>query len=410
MAIGLLCTIVPSLGGVVALAAIKYKPRQWRQYLPLLVYCIFIAAYCFSPFQFSNRDLVRYIEMIEECGRLSFKEAIAYFNDILYVRTFLFWICGRIHMPHLAPAFTTGIIYAVMGYITCDIADEYDAGKNTFYVIMIQLLLIPFFSVVCNIRNVFSFSLISLAAYWDIYKKKRTLIVFILYLLGCFMHLSAIVLIVIRILCPAVKRFFGAFFVIPVLFGPFIKLVYRLREIIPSDNRLGATLVLIIVKANGYLLNDYSSYAVHASKSLTFRVTRVLTMFEILLFVVLIYYFLRVNDKHLKGNHNLYSFAALVAIVTLACNAFTIPNYWRFAAIFFVISGIVFIPAFKYFKEYPVFIQSVIIIIIIVAPSLIGMEIWQYRSLFSWSKWLVDCMTTNIFTLFYQFLKGFILA
>ena len=105
------------------------------------------------------------------------------------------------------------IVYGVAFYITCDVAEEYNAQSTIPAVIAIQGCMLPFFSIISNVRNVTAFSLIVLAVYLDTVKKKRNPVVLILYILPVFIHSSAIILVLLRIWfvawCKSKSNFFG---------------------------------------------------------------------------------------------------------------------------------------------------------------------------------------------------------
>ena len=174
--------IIVPLALIVAVLGIWKNPSRWRLFFPMLVYVLFVGAYCYIPGTNSNVDLVRYFPEVELYGEMSLSEAFSYADDVLYARDFLFWLCGHLHATHLVPAITTAAVYGVAGYISCDSAERCDAKRYIGGILLFQLMMLPYISIINNIRNVSGFSLIILAAYLDIVKQKKTIWVWLCYL------------------------------------------------------------------------------------------------------------------------------------------------------------------------------------------------------------------------------------
>ena len=100
----------PPICLLIAVAGLWVNQTKWRVFLPILCYVFFIGAYCYEPDWSSNVDLVRYLPEVELYGELSLKEALASNGDILFARDMLFWICGKLQVPHMVPALTTSAV------------------------------------------------------------------------------------------------------------------------------------------------------------------------------------------------------------------------------------------------------------------------------------------------------------
>lgn len=157
---------LPILTVVVFWFDICRDPKQWPKYIWLFLYPVFIFAYCIEP-SYSN-DLSRYFLQLERFENVSFREAFQISSDGLFVRDLLFWLIARTKNVHLLPAVTTSMLYAICMYITCDSARRMNKEKYIGVVMAFEVLIIPYFNIVCNIRNVTAFAFISLAAYRDL--------------------------------------------------------------------------------------------------------------------------------------------------------------------------------------------------------------------------------------------------
>lgn len=397
-------SLLPPIALLVAIIGLWRNPSQWRVYLPLYIYVIFIGAYCYVPMQGSNVDLVRYLPTIEEYGRLSLMEALGYSDDILFATDILFWICGHLRLPHLVPAFTTATVYAVSGYMTCDVAERYESNRYIGGILLFQFMMIPYISIINNIRNVFGLSVIILGVYLDLVKRKKNALIWFLYISGSLMHLSCFIIVVFRILSGLSKKFFEALLLIPAVFSSVIFLLYNNRSMFNFGGLFGSSVQRIIQKLYGYLINTTSEYAIAATTALSYVYNRWIMMVGVFLLLILLYYMIRYKRMLFKDNIYFYSFAGMIASLTLACNVFAIPNYWRFAAAMYVLSGTIFVPLLCNRKRLPVFIKTLLLVSLCLGPLGLFIHYWQNRS-YDFTEWAINSMLTNYLTIFYYIFK-----
>lgn len=379
--------------------------HKWRTYLPMFVYVLFIGAYCYTPMNGSNVDLVRYFPEIEAYGQLTLKEALTYNDDILFARDILFWICGKLQVPHLVPAITTATVYGVAGYITCDTAERYNYINHIGLILIVQFFMLPYFSIINNIRNVFGFSLIILAAYLDIIKKRKGIFIWFCYVAGGLMHLSCFVLVVFRVLCKLAEKMFEVLLFFPVVFSSIIFFIYNNRALISIGGSLGSSIQLIIRKLYIYLTNSSSAYALKVLDSRAYMANRLLMMAAVFLGLVLIYYGIRYNKSYFHDDKRFYVFSGMIAMMTLANNVFVLPNYWRFAAAYYVVFGFVIIPFLTKIGESNLLVKLLTKSTIAIAPLGLLIQLWQVRG-FDFKGWGLDMLLTNYLTIAFQVFKG----
>lgn len=415
-----ICLIVSFLG-------FYFMPNKWRYVLPFLVYAVFVGAYTYEPPPGEvNNDLIRYLPSIEEYGNMTLAQALHKYDDMLISRDILFWVFGKLGLPHMVPALTTATVYCVAGYITCDTAERNNSQRYTGLIITFQMLVIPYIPVINNIRNVFSFSLVILAVYLDIVKKKRNIFVFFLYAFGTFMHLSTFVLVVFRIITNMSKRYFTLILPFPFLFSSIIMILYNNIMVVSSiPGSLGASVRLIVIKLYGYLTDKDSDYAVRSMTSITFRADKMIVMTITVLVLTLIYYLILKEQKRTTDKiRNLYyfllplstdsvkeedveisSFAGLIAIMTLSCSVFAMPNYWRFAAALMVISSVIIIPSLKKMKKNYILPKIILSLVFFMAPLKCFVLVWRYRG-YNYVEWFSDILQKNLVSFFIVIIKG----
>ena len=182
----------PLVGGYAALG-LKKCPSKWKKYFLFYVVTIFIISYSCTPL--NECDLTRYFDMVEIVSKLKSIKAIIFFqNDGLFIKNFIFWFIGKTGDYHLLPAFSNSIVYGVAGYITCSIASERKAEKYIPIIFVVQISMLPFFSITSNVRNICTISLVTLAVYLDLVKKKKSILICMLYILPCFIHSCGVII------------------------------------------------------------------------------------------------------------------------------------------------------------------------------------------------------------------------
>lgn len=387
------------------------NPSNWKKFLLLLGYAIFIISYTYQPLEESGVDLIRYFWDVEYCGRLSLKETIEYFNDGLFVENFLLWLVGHIGDVHLLPAISTTCVYIVACYITCDLATEYSVKRNIGWIILFQFMMIPLVSIINNVRNVFAFSAIILAAYLDIVKQKKNVLILFLYLIGCFMHLSAIFFLILRVICRLAKKSLELVIVLPFVMGPMIMLIHQNRSrfvlnfpMFSVGGSINNGIQLMIQKMYNYMIDETSDYAIIAKNSRYFRTNRGVMMLSAALAIALIFYIVRFNKGIFKQDSKILVFVLLIGIMTLSCNIFAVPNYWRFSAASYVASGLLVVPIAANYKNLPVLIRSVFVLYIAIAVIGLLLQFWFARTTVSFLEWGGKIMVTNIYTIIIKLL------
>ncbi len=399
--------IIVPLALIVAVLGIWKNPSRWRLFFPMLVYVLFVGAYCYIPGTNSNVDLVRYFPEIELYGEMSLSEAFSYADDVLYARDFLFWLCGHLHATHLVPAITTAAVYGVAGYISCDSAERCDAKCYIGGILLFQLMMLPYISIINNIRNVSGFSLIILAAYLDIVKQKKTIWVWLCYLCGATMHLSCFVLLVFRILSRLSKKLFEAVLLLPLVFSSLIYLLYDYSSAIAFGGAIGNSIQTVIRKLYKYLTNTNTTYAIKAQTSQIFILNRVTMMFGVILALILIYYGIRNRKKLFGEDLRFHAFLGMIASMTLASNVFAVPNYWRFAAAFYVAAGCLFVPLMKHRRQLTFPIRLTLDASLLLGPLGLFVQYWQART-YGYGQWAIRIVLTDYLTIAYDIIKGII--
>lgn len=142
--------------------------------------------------------------------------------------------------------------------------------KESFYSLLFLLLNLNFYFLVNNVRNVFAFSLICYAVFRELYLKKRDALTIFLYVIPCFMHASAILLVLFRIILPFTKKIKWVLLVLIISMKFVVGYLSGFLGGIASGNVVVQLIVSMLDKGNRYYNNYDSAWAmaVHSSGSM----------------------------------------------------------------------------------------------------------------------------------------------
>ena len=137
----------------------------------------------------------------------------------------------------------------------------------------------------------------------------------------------------------------------------------------------------------------------------TFIINRMLMMFGVVLALILIYYGIRYNKSLFKDDLRFYAFAGMIAMMTLASNVFAVPNYWRFAAAFYIVIGVMIIPLLSSYRKLPQLIRALTSLSLILGPAGLFIQYWQVRG-YDFLGWGIRVLFTDYFTILFDVCKG----
>lgn len=392
----------PIVSFLYALIGFYKTPSRWKRYLLFYIYFIFIAAYCYMPLEGSNVDLFRYYAILDELKGMNLAETIGRLSDSLYVENILFWLVSKSNMYHILPAITTATVYGIGAYIACDMAQAEDF-RYLYIILIIEAVMVPFFSVVVNIRNVFAFSLVILASYLELYKQKRTLGVLLLYVIPVFLHKTGIVILIVRLLVPLFKRAYVVALVM--IFGLSELIIFAHSHItfIRFGGAFGRIIRKLINSSYRYLLGE-SEYAARVRNSTGAAITRYMVFAFLILMLALYIQKFRLNRKLLDFEIMGY----MLCILSLSCNVIDTPAYWRFAAAFCLM-----IPSIMYSFYRGDLINGNIKRLIrsgLAVYLVLRFMIMMQRASIDWMETFSALAVTNIYTLIVQLVVSILTA
>lgn len=341
--------ICPPVGLILSLLCLYKDHKNWRIYIFCVAYAFAIFAYCYEPT--TDSDLVRYYQYVQQLQGHTFTEALEigqYGHDKLYAFVWVCWIVSAVNDIHLLPAFSVFCVYYIGLFVTCKFGEDVNGNyKHITTYIVLMLMMISFYSIVNNVRNVCAFSLIGLAVFRDCYQKKRNIITFTFYILPIFLHSSAIVFIIIRLII----RFTGKMRLICSALVLFVPLALNILDSrfssITSSNFIINIFLSMVNSGNNYFTHTTSAWALTVANSGSEKVARFFYIAFALL-TVCIYFKIQKSKnvilaiKNKTENENILSvidFAFLCSLLTISCVPMVMPEYWRFVSILILFGG-----------------------------------------------------------------------
>ena len=400
----LVSLISAPLGLLYSFVGFQYASKQWKKVLPVFILTVAAMAYAYTPVFTGNVDLWAYFNMLSICSNKTLVEVVEWFNDGLITENVMFWALGHVGVPHLLPAITVGTIYGVAGYITCDTATNTNSNSAIGRAILFQICMIPFLSLVQNIRNVFAFSLIILAVYRDLVKHDRGITTWLLYVLPCFIHITAIMIVLLRILVVLAKKNLGLVILltatVPSLSNAFVVFGSKIK---------GLSAIAIFIRTAARKLYGYTSntaavdWASQVQSSVIQIAMRCICMTAAIIFLIIIYWMLK-NKKR----DDFHAFLALLCITTLACQPIKTPAYWRFSAGTMVAIGNIYVPLLHEYKTHPSWIRSLIWVLWGLMGLFAVIQLRSFYSAFTRTDYLYNLLATSTYSIIIDIFKSLI--
>lgn len=321
-------------------------PTKWRSYLWIVVLALSLLAFSYVPAE--TTDLYRYRLIAERVSHLDFFDAVTNgFEEGLIIINLLFWIAGKTKAVGLLPAFSVAVVYGVAGYITCDTAEAFERQDRIPWTLFIQFLLLPFFNIILNVRNVAAFSLVLLAVYRDIIKRKLNVITIAIYLSACMIHISALSLILLRIIIPIAKRHLILVTLLAAFLSSGLTFLYNNVGLFGNNN----IFTRAIYEAYHYTTDTYAQtgygafYRSYWWNNVNFYVCMAFALITLITIVRKKFRFTN-NDvgEYSEDKHErMAAYVYMICVMIFASNVFNAPHYWRYAVALSVGIGYFFI-------------------------------------------------------------------
>jgi len=176
--------------------------KRWQAIFFSILFALFyaIAGYCFLNPK-SDPDLVRYLQILQSYKGKSLIESFNTNYSNLYVVDILFHIVTLLGDDQLLPAISSFIFYAILFYILVDYKLQVNLSNRHFITYLcFSVFSVNFGSIVNGIRWPIAFIVFILATYRELFRKKKNLFTYLLYMTAILLHFSILALVCIRLL------------------------------------------------------------------------------------------------------------------------------------------------------------------------------------------------------------------
>lgn len=382
--ITLISVLIPPLGLPLGIAGLYFDRKSWKWYVFCLAYAFGASAYCYETT--GTSDITRYFEYIEGIKGVSFTNILNYGKygsegEALYVFNFICWIAGSLNDPHIVPFVSVFLVYYLSFRIYCEIGKDYEiSSRDMIWGIFFLVMALNFFSLVNNIRNVLAYIIVGYAVYLDCYKRKRNIITLLLYVLPVFIHSSASVLIIIRLLLFLAKRGKIIGVGLALVLAPILEALRNLAENMTSGSL--KYLRKAIFMAYNYF-NDKSAveWGLEAQASGTERLFKIAYIAIMIIMCAYFYFIIREMNKNKDTRATSYfTFVFYIGLMGISCMPMLVPIYWRFSATMIALGGCVFPMSIKVQKKMVVARQVSWIALYALGALCMCLYIWRMNS------------------------------
>lgn len=199
--------VLAMLYGLFTLQYIKINDKIRTIILPICMACsMAYIGYWIRPGKYIG-DLDRYLLFQQEYDGKRLAECFDVRYKGLYSYDIFQWICAKFADPRITVFIESFIIYFSSFYIICSMAKIIGMSKrNTVGCLLLSIFLLPMYSQLSYMRSAIATSVVIMAIWRDIGLKRRDILTFLFYAIGCTFHQSAWVFVLIRLIIPLVIK------------------------------------------------------------------------------------------------------------------------------------------------------------------------------------------------------------
>lgn len=339
----LLALACPALGLIIGYYCLTEEIYDWRS--GVLCLALFAGSFAFGYIPTFSSDLVRYVEFVERVSVMTPLEAMnagVHEDENLWVFSLICWIISKTGFPQLLATGSTFLVYYIGLYLTGSIGEKIGADRKYIneYILFI-LMGANYFWIINNVRNVLSFSLIGFAIYRDVFEEKRDLFTLALYIFPLFIHSSAAMVLMCRLIVPLAGKIKYLALAACMFAQSMVDIAYEATSSLSSGNVMVGIIKEIFRKAHEYFHNDYTTWVKTVQKSGSYLVTKILYIALAFIMCFMANYCTKKLKKRIAegGDEAFYSklmfmidFDFVLGLFAISCIPMLLPEYWRFSA------------------------------------------------------------------------------
>lgn len=391
----LLFFVNPFLSLIIIFPGLIVDRKNNIHYSILFAALLSFFAYWINPLH--EMDLVRYFQQVSRLNGLSWDQFVDnfLFYDFLFIKNLLFYFINLTGDVHLLPTATIFVIYFILFYIVTDFWKK--ENKGNFYLILCILFIIsylPFISIVSNVRNVLAFALINLAFYREFVQKKKGIVTIFLYILPLFIHVSSLVLILVRFLIKNSFKINAKKLIFSFLGVTIIVLMALFFNNIAEFQYINVYIGDFVNKAFGYYSDSVSETFVSNLRSSTFSKIQKYYYIGTVVFLLGIFILMPKNKKYIEVNR----FYLWISIIIFSTIPVVLTIYWRFSFVLMFFVVIIFSSLEK--SEYKKFQYVIVYFIFVLMIGGLFIQLEFFSHLASYQETFKNVIWRSFFNMF----------
>lgn len=314
------------------------ESNLWFSFLMALL--VGVLGYCFKD-PMTHPDIEQYIGYLHS---YSGKRLFECFNNNGYENLYIFhtwlWIIEKIGDEQLLPASAVFFYYFNLFYVLGDYRVRKKLDMLAFGELIFAIFCMSQFAFILNsFRSYVAFSCVFLALYRECIQGKKGWVTIALYICPVFIHVSAFVLIIIRVIANLKNRSWAFTGFIILSAREIISILAEKLSSVSSSAFILGTVKTIIMKADMYFRWTEGGWATRVKNSGYYRLVKIFCFVIIIsAFWVIIKDYCSKNEYNqkkvkTKGQKSLkiyYTFGVLYLLVTLETFLITAPECFRF--------------------------------------------------------------------------------
>lgn len=337
--------INPILGGIFCVLGLYKDKKQSINYAVMLAVLFASFAYWFIPSH--EMDLTRYFDQLRVYNGLDWNVFYTQIlkNEILFLQEVLFYVIAQTNNYHLLPAIVVFIVYFIIFYMVTDYGKRNNIkSKEIIKTLLFIICVLPFPSIVSNVRNILAFSIFTLGVYREYEQKKCNVITWLLYICPIFIHISSMALLLIRLAISfwGWKKKLRLFIGLLITTSPFI-----INKFAPFLMSRGEITSAFFTKANNYINATDTGYALYLQSNLFMKIQKIYFIcIVIFLMVAFTFSYIDKNKKklentHIKDESKIMTFFIFICCVVIGTIPIVLTVYMRFTFIVIMLSFLV---------------------------------------------------------------------
>jgi len=361
---------------------------------------ILFACFAYWVIPKGEMDLTRYFEQVAYFGTMDWNTFVSTIlnNDFLFIQKLLFYFVGRSGDYHLLPAIVIFISYFIMFYMMTDYANRTNAkSKELLLALLFLLSVMPFITLVSNVRNILAFSILSFAIYREFVQKKKNILTLLIYIIPLFIHVSSLALILIKLIAQRSSRVTIKNIIIYLIVSLTSFIILSNPEIFVNLPVIGEYVSSFIRKAVNYLTDSTSIEYINVLQQRTFSKLQKLYFVGTVIFLLIIMRIKPKDDMYYKFEY----YYRYVSFIVIACFPIILTVYFRFTMAVLMFSFVVILYRINSIKHRDWKALVIICFFIIMLGGLVQQTLF-FNSLAYIDQMIFNVASRSIFNMFNQ--------